>query len=82
MPMYNLINKCDKYSKMSRRFCFFNGDKPTLDDNGDNNDFFDDTTIDSFKFKGKIPGQSGNNDTKSVEVMVLLNYLSNFWRTL
>ena len=81
--MYNLIDKCDNYSKMSRRFFFFfYGDKPTLDDNGDNNDFFDDTTIDSFKFKEKILGQRGNNDTKCVEVMVLLNYLSNFWRTL
>ena len=32
--------------------------------------------------KKKTPGQSGSNDVKCVEVMVLLNYLSNFWRTL
>ena len=44
--------------------------------------FFYDSTTDSFKFKEKIPSQSGNNDTRSVELMVLLNYLSNFWGTL
>ena len=38
--MYNLIDQCDNYSKMSQHFCFFYGGKPTLDDNGDNNDFF------------------------------------------
>ena len=39
-------------------------------------------TTDSFKFKAKITGQTGNNATKDVEIMVLLKYLSNFWRTL
>ena len=37
---------------------------------------------DSFKFKAKITGQTGNNGTKDVEIMVPLKYLSNFWRTL
>ena len=26
-------------------------------------------------------GQTGNNGTKNVEIMVKLKYLSNFWRT-
>ena len=39
-------------------------------------------TTDSFKFKAKITGQTGNNGTKGVEIMVPLKYLSNFWRTL
>ena len=39
-------------------------------------------TTDSFKFKAKITGQTGNYGTKDVEVIVPLKYLSNFWRTL
>ena len=33
---------------------------------------------DSFNFKAKITGQTGNNGTKNVEIMVPLKYLSNF----
>ena len=29
-----------------------------------------------------MTGQTGNNGTKNVEIMVPLKYLSNFWRTL
>ena len=32
--------------------------------------------------KAKITGGTGNNNTKNVEIMVPLKYLSNFWRTL
>ena len=41
-----------------------------------------DNTTDSFKFKAKITGQTGNNGTKGVEIMVTLKYLRYFWRTL
>ena len=34
-----------------------------------------------FKFKQKITGYTENNETKDVEIMVTLEYLSNFWRT-
>ena len=37
---------------------------------------------DSFNFKAKITGQTGDKGTKEVEIMVPLKYLSNFWRTL
>ena len=30
----------------------------------------------------KKAGQTGNNGTKNVEIMVVVNYLSNFWRTI
>ena len=30
----------------------------------------------------KITGQTENNGTKEIEIMVPLKYLSNFWRTL
>ena len=36
----------------------------------------------SFKLKEKIIGQTGKNGTNSVEIMVPLKYLCNFWRTL
>ena len=44
--------------------------------------FSEDNITDSFKFKAKITGQTGNNGRKDVEIMVSLKYLSNFWRTL
>ena len=38
--------------------------------------------IDSFNFKVKFTGQTGNDGTKDVEIMAPLKYLTNFWRTL
>ena len=35
-----------------------------------------------FEFKQKIIGSTGNDGTKAVQIMVPLNFLSNFWRTL
>ena len=37
---------------------------------------------DPFNSKDKITGQTDDNDTIIVEVMVTLKYLSNFWVTL
>ena len=36
----------------------------------------------SFKFKENTTGQIGIDGTKSVEIMVSLKYISNFWRNL
>ena len=45
--------------------------------------FNGDITTDSFNFKTKITSQIDNNKRiDTVEIMVPLNYLSNFWRTL
>ena len=44
--------------------------------------FTENNLTDSFNFKLKITGQTGDDGTKNVEIMVLLKYLSNFWRTL
>ena len=35
-----------------------------------------------FNLKEKLTDQTENNDTKIVEIMLLLKYLNNFWRTL
>ena len=37
---------------------------------------------DSFNLKAKLNDETGNNGTKNVEIMVLLKYQSNTWRTL
>ena len=44
--------------------------------------FTNNNLTDSFDLKVKMTGQTGDNGTKNVEIMVPLKYLSNFWRTL
>ena len=57
-------------------------DEPALDDNNAVIDFnVTSATTNLFKIKEKTTGQTGNNDTKNVEIMVPLKYPSNFSRT-
>ena len=81
MPMYNLIEYSDNYAKTGslRQYC---KDIPARNADNDIVVFAENNTTDSFKFKAKITGQTGNNGTKNVEIMVSLKYLSNSWRTL
>ena len=44
--------------------------------------FAENNLTDSFNFKAKMIGQTGDDGTKSVEIMVPVKYLSNIWRTL
>ena len=56
---------------------------PAVNNNGDIVDFNGANATDSFNFKTKITGQTDNNGRiDNVEIMVLLKYISNFWRTL
>ena len=56
---------------------------PAVSDDGANAYFTEtNATTDSFSLKEKLTGQTGNNGTKNVEIMVQLKYLSNFRRTL
>ena len=82
MPMYNLIEHSDNYSKTTGSFWQYCKDIPARNDNDEITEFTAGNTTDSFKFKAKITGQTGNDGTKDVEIMVSLEYLSNFWRTL
>ena len=79
MPMYNLIEYSDAFSKTWGSSWKYYRDEPTLDNNDIIIDFpdDDDNTSASFKFKQKI----GNSGTKYVEKIVPLKYLSNFWCT-
>ena len=73
MPMYNLIGYSDNYSKTSRSLWQYYKDDPN--DNLANSE--------SFKSKVKITGKTPNDgNTKDVEIIVPLKYLSNFWGTL
>ena len=83
MPMYNLIEYSDNYAKTAESLWKYSKDIPAR--NNANNAiiiFSEDNITDSFKFKAKITGQTGDDGTKDVQIMVPLKYLSNFWRTL
>ena len=69
MPMYNLIEYSDNYSKTSGSLQQYYKDDPN--DNLANSE--------SFKYKVKITGKAPDNgNTKHVEIIVPLKYLSNF----
>ena len=73
MPMYNLIEYSDNYSKTSGSLWQYY--KDDLNDNLANSK--------SFKSKVKIIGKTPNNgNTKDIEIIVPPKHLSNFWRTL
>ena len=73
MLVYNLIEYSDTYSKTSGILWQYYKDDPN--DNMENSE--------SFKSKIKITGKTPHNgNTKDVEIIVPLQYLSNFWRTL
>ena len=79
MPMYNLIEYSDSYSKTSGRLWQYYRDEPFLDNNGDIADFPADKNNNAlFKFKTKIAGRIGNNGRKDVKIRVPLKNFSNF----
>ena len=82
MPMYNLIEYSDNYSKTSGSLWQYTKDIPAVDSNNAIANFTNNNLTDSFNFKVKMTGQTGNNGTKNIEIMAPLKYLSNFWRTL
>ena len=82
MPMYNLIKYSDNYSKTSGSLWQYCKDIPAVDNNNVIVNFTENNLTDLFNFKVKMTGQTGDDGTKNVEIMVPLKYLSNFWRTL
>ena len=73
MPMYHLIEYTDNFSITTGNLWQYYKDKP--------NDNLADSK--SFKSKVKMTGSTpAGCDTKDVEIIVPLKYLSNFWRTL
>ena len=82
MPMYNLIEYSDNYAKTSGSLRLYCKDIPAVDNDNAIIDLTENNLTDSCNFKVKMTGQTGNDGTKNVELMVPLKYLSNFWRTL
>ena len=80
MPMHNLIEDSNNYSKTSGSLWQYWKDIPAVNNNGDIVKFNDANATNSFNFKAKITGQTGDDaKINNVEIMVLL---SNFWGTL
>ena len=82
MPMYNLIEYSGNYSKTSGSLWQYCKDIPAVDNNNAISNFTENNLTDSFNFIVKITGQTGDDGTKNVEIMVSLKYLNHFWRTL
>ena len=83
MPMYNLIQYSDIYLKTLRSLWQYYEDGLALENNKNTTDFAANKNNSiSVTFKQKITGQTGNNGTKNVEIIVPLKYLSNLRRTL
>ena len=80
MPMYNLIEHSNNYSKISGRLWQYYRDETALTNAGAVDNFPRNSAL--FKFKQKITGSTGDDATTNVRIMVLLKYLSNSWRTL
>ena len=82
MAMYNLIEYSDNYAKTTGSLWQYCKDIPARNDDNKIIVFTRNNFTDSSNFKVKFTGQTGNNGTKDVEIMVPLKYLSNYWRTL
>ena len=80
MPIYNLIEYSDNYSKTSGSLWQYCKDIPAVNNNGDIVDFNGTNATDSFNFKTDQTNNNGRID--NVEIMVPLKSLSNFWRAL
>ena len=81
MPLYNRLEYTPAYEKTSGLFCQYCKDIPAVDDNNIIVNVTDNDLADSFNFKVKMTGQTGDDGTKNVEIMVPLAYLSVAWRS-
>ena len=72
MPMYNLIQYSDNYSKTSGSLWQYCKEIPAVDNNGNIVEFSGANATDSFNFKTKITGRTNDNGRIDVEIMVPL----------
>ena len=83
MPMCNLIECSDYYSKILISLWEYCSNEPAI--NNDNGNIFEfneaNATTNLLNLKKKT-GKLGNNGARYVETMVPLKHLSKFWRTL
>ena len=74
MPMYNLIEYSDNYSKTSGSLWQYCKEIPAVDNAGNIVAFNGANATGSFNFKTKITGQTNNDGRMDVEIMVPLKY--------
>ena len=67
MPMYNLIEYSDNYAKTTGTLWQYCKDIPARNNNNNIINFTEDNLTDSFNFKAKFPGQTGDDRTKDVK---------------
>ena len=67
MPMYNLIEYSDNYSKTSGSLWQCSKDIPAVNNNNAIVDFNNNNLSDSFNFKVKMTDQTGDNGTKMLK---------------
>ena len=83
MPMCNLTEYSNNYSKASGSLWQYCKDIPAVNNNGNIVNFNEANATDSFNSKAKVTGQTDDDgEIDNVEIMVPLKYLSNFWRSL
>ena len=88
IPMYNITEYSDNYSKTSGSLWQYCKDIPAVNNVGNIGDFNGPNAADWFNFQTKLTGQTAADNSNGnsagrvdVEIMVPLKYLSNFWRT-
>ena len=69
MPMYNLIEYSDNYSKTSGSLWQYCKDIPAVDNNGNIAIFNEANATDSFNSKAKITGQTDNDGEMMVKIL-------------
>ena len=72
MSIYNLIEYSNNYSKTSGSLWQYCKDIPAVNDNNSIVNSAENNLTDSFNFKVKMTGQTGNYGRKNVEIMVPL----------
>ena len=83
MPMYNLIEYSDHYSKTSGSLWQYCKDIPAVNDDGNIVIFNGNKNTDSFNFKSKIIGKTDDDgDIENVEIMVPLKYFGELLKCL
>ena len=83
VPMNNLKEYSDNYSKISGSLWQYCNEIPAVNNEGNIAIFNGTNETDSPNFKSKIIGETAaNGEIENVEVMVPLKYLRNFWRAL
>ena len=82
MPMYNLIEYSNNYSKTSGSLWQYCKAILAVNNVGNIVNFDGANATDSFNFKTKVTGKTNDDEIINVEIMVPLKYLRNFWRTL